>query len=87
MTRHDAITEQDRLFGPQLMLPEICMNLRMAVNGSADPWPPEQVRETVAMFWARLATWQVQGQRSKRVDDAVRELVAATLAEVEEYLR
>ena len=63
MTRADAIAEQERLFPgfpaschPNT-LPEICLDLRMALNGAADPWPAADLAEVVAMLQARLDTW------------------------------
>jgi hypothetical protein len=38
-------------------LPEIVLDLRSALNGSADPWPAEQVKEVMDMLQARLDTW------------------------------
>jgi len=37
--------------------PTICLDLRMALNGAADPWPAAFLAEVVAMLQARLATW------------------------------
>lgn len=80
--RVELLEEQDKLFGRQIMLPEICLNLRMAVNGSADPWPDDQIEKTVYILQRRLDLWIDSHSRYKRVDDAVKELVIATLAEV-----
>lgn len=85
MNRRLAVREQERLFGPTASLPEICLSVRAGVNGSAEPWPESSVEETLAMLRARLATWQEGWPREAAVDEAVRRLVAATIAEVEAY--
>jgi hypothetical protein len=92
MTRHEAIEEQQRLFpglmiepgtrytGMPLMLPEICLALRSALNGSSDPWPDEYTWEVVAMLKARIATWQPSlRDEDSRFDEAVRLQVEAVL--------
>jgi hypothetical protein len=89
MDRQEAIAEQHRLFGdePGWELPSICICLRHGVNGAADAWAPGDVQEALAMLRARLATWEEGPPQSRAVDDAVRALVEATIAEVEGYLR
>lgn len=66
-------------------LPQICMELRMACNGSATPYRPEYVEKVVAMLKERLRTWEDSPPKYARFDNAVRELVAATIAEAAAY--
>ena len=80
--RFRAIEEQTRLFGTK-MLPEICIELRHAVNGAADPWPDKEIAETVRMLTMRLDTWHASIRWDQRFDDAVREMILATLELVE----
>lgn len=80
--RRVALDEQQRLFG-DWTLPEICMNLRMAANGSSDPYRPEDVAKMLSMLKVRLATWEPGIEKYKPFDDAVRRLVEETIAEVE----
>jgi hypothetical protein len=85
MTRREAVVEQQRLF-PNMCLLEICSCLRGGVNGSADPWRPEEIQQTVSMLEARLQTWEPSCPKiSIAYDDAVYALVKATLAEVVHY--
>ena len=86
MTRDEALCEQRALTHPTSTLPEVCMDLRMAVNGSADAWDVAYLRRVVRMLQARITTWQpTVFAKSARLDEAVRALVEATLAEVQGY--
>ncbi len=86
MTRDEALREQRAITHPTSTLPEVCMDLRMAVNGSADGWDVAYIRRVVRMLQSRLATWQpTLYEKSRRVDAAVHALVEATLAEVQSY--
>jgi hypothetical protein len=77
-----ALEEQDRLFHG-MMLPEICLRLRMAVDGAADPWERATILSTLAMLQARLDTWEPSVlQNNERLDYAVKDMVAATISEV-----
>lgn len=62
------------------LLPEVCIHLRMALNGSADPLDGDAVDRWVAYLEARLRDWRPSPVPSP-VDEAVRCLVAATLLE------
>lgn len=71
---------------PGSTLPEICMDLRGAVNGSCDPCLPHEVRQAVAMLRVRLKTWAPAcSHQSEKFDDAVYRMVVATLEEVDSY--
>jgi len=80
--RQIALAWQESLFGRShgSTLPEICLGMRMAANGSADPWPTEVVRTTVGMLEARVETWQDSRQGEKEFDDAVLAMVKAAIA-------
>lgn len=83
-----ALAWQEARFGngPGSTLPEICMALRAGVNGMADPWDTDDIRSTVAMLGARLKTWRHQAaERYAALDEAVRGMVEATVAEVKGY--
>lgn len=82
-----AVNEQERLCGPGSELPSICLALRAGINGTSDPWPQETVVEYLMMLRWRLNEWREPAtEQSRRLDDAVKEMVAATVAEVESYL-
>ena len=75
---------QREMFGTQTLL-EICQNLRMAVNGSADPWHPDDINDAVNMLQSRVDSWKPGpdwNSEAARVDAAVLEYVRAVLAEV-----
>ena len=82
-----ALQEQERLCGtgPHSNLASVCMSLRWGVNGSADAWDPALITAHVHLLEMRLATWQQSDTRAKRVDNAVHELVRATIEEVKSY--
>lgn len=85
--RLQSLKEQERLFGQMTTLPEICLAVRGAVNGAADPWPTEKVDETLVMLRSRLNTWQESSRTYTRVDNAVKEMVLATIEEVKIWRR
>ena len=82
MTMTELREWHDRLFGASLTLPAACIDLRMAVNGSSDPWPAEKVKDAVDYLRHRLSYWRDSNDAYRAVDDAVRNLVQATLGEV-----
>ena len=51
-----AREEQERMF-PGHMLPDICLNLRMSVNGSADPWRDRMLEDCLDFLEARAESW------------------------------
>lgn len=88
MTRRRAVEWQEKLFGRshESMLPSICMSVRIGVNGSGDEWEPSLIRETLEMLKARIDTWEDSVcQKEAAVDDAVKNLVQATISEVTSY--
>lgn len=65
-------------------LMDICLDLRMAHNGSADPIPAKETAEALAYLRERLAAWRPSPLPSgARFDECVRQLVLATIDEVE----
>jgi hypothetical protein len=78
---------QQRLF-PGQCLPEICLALRRGCNGSGEPWAEADVRATLDLLQRALATWEEETGPAfaRRFDEAVRNLVQATIAEVEMHL-
>ena len=77
MTRAEAVRWQEHLFprtnSPAMTLPEICLDVRASVNGSADPWQTETLQPVVSMLQARLDTWL---EPSSAMDEHVRGMVA-----------
>lgn len=83
---HSARTQvrirQNELFpGPTVMLPEICLCIRMALNGASDPLPDKSIKDTYQLLKDVLATWRVDPNNveSMRMDEAVYSLVQATV--------
>ena len=67
------------------MLPEVCLRLRMACNGAADPWLDEKVEAVLAYLQKRLDNWHPSvSKREEILDGTVRLMVLATLVEVEQ---
>lgn len=64
-------------------LPTLCLDLRMARNGSADPWSDTEVQEALAWLQHRLDTWKPSRPAGNKFDECVRQLVIATIEEVE----
>jgi hypothetical protein len=66
---------------PNSMLPDICLNLRMALNGGADPWSDKELDECFQPLQHRLDKWKPSSKSSQMMDECVRLLVIASLAE------
>lgn len=62
---------------------DICLDLRMAHNGSADSMPEAETVEALAYLRERLAAWRPSRTAGARFDECVRQLVLATIDEVE----
>lgn len=66
---------------PSVTIPEICFGIRMALNGASDPWDDELIKDTYQLLQDVLTTWEpsVHDDLSAKMDDAVKDLVMATL--------
>lgn len=80
--RMNALEEQERLFPKNQTLPEICQFLHMATNGSTDPLPSEVEIDACIMLTMRVATWRNYNTLPEIFDEAVKNLVLATLRDV-----
>lgn len=49
--------KQRALFGMEAMLPDICLHIRMSVNGSADPYETDFLKESEAFLRDKVAIW------------------------------
>lgn len=76
-TRMGVKKRQQELFPDGACLPEICMNFRMALNGSGDPLPAERVAEVTEFLKAVVATWSFENY--DRFDHAVFSMVSHVL--------
>lgn len=71
----------DGYHGPDATLPEICLDLRQALNGAADPWPDDTVKATLQLLRDVVATWQPpRSPHDGEMDTCVYRLVKATIA-------
>lgn len=61
---------------------DLCLWLRMAHNGSADPISDEETHEALAYLRRRLIHWKPSHPSGKRFDECVRQLVIAAHDEV-----
>lgn len=83
MNHPDPVTQTRTIGGPRTLL-EMCLDLRMAHNGSADPISEEDTAAALAYLSYRLATWKPSILPSgARFDSCVRALVLATIIEVQ----
>lgn len=71
----------EQLFAYGLL--QMAQDLRMQANGSADPWPPEGVKQVVDYIRSRQDAWELRRRAGKVYDDAVYDLLSAALHEVE----
>jgi hypothetical protein len=88
--RTKSCIEQGEQWPNGEMLPEICLRVRAALNGSSDPWGEDDYEKCLAMLKRRRHTWaapnhssRVRGMHEARIDDAVWEMVLATIALLE----
>jgi hypothetical protein len=64
------------------------MDLRQGINGAADPsWSGVSVDRTVAFLEMVLEEWQDSRPEDKRMDDAIHQLIEATIDYAEEKRR
>lgn len=54
---------------------EICLALKSACNGAADPWADNFLREVGQMLKARAETWAPHGKHRDVMDDAVLQMI------------
>lgn len=83
MSRIGAMEIQQEHFGNS-MLPDICILLRMSVNGSGDPWPGQKTALTLNMLSDRIDSWE---HNDNPIDAAVFSLVVTTVWWVKRELR
>lgn len=70
-------------FGRHVTLPDGCLWLRMAKTGAGDPLSPDAVEAMLQALEARLAAWTPSYSPTvAKFDEAVRQLVIATIDEV-----
>lgn len=82
--RQAALVEFAAAFGEEATLLDACLGLRMACSGAADPVRDEDKLRMLDALRARLDTWQPSHHpKWEAFDEAVRQLVVATLAEVD----
>lgn len=78
-----ALTQFKAVFGDDATLMDACLGLRMACNGSGDPIPDEERDKCLSALEGRLRTWTPPlGPQWAAFDEAVRQVVIATLVEV-----
>jgi hypothetical protein len=73
----------------RLTLPELCLDVRMALNGSADPWPVGRYYQAREVLRGRSEGWQLGacGELDKKFDSAVKQMVDATIAMLDGELK
>jgi hypothetical protein len=76
--RADTVNGEGRY---EYRIVDVCEALHMAGNGSSDPLPPEQRRALIKKLMARLQDWGPSPKFSRRYDDAIRDLIWATIQE------
>ena len=72
----DYNTPTDRTELLPTTLPEICMDLRMACNGAADPWEREFLESVVKMLKMRDEQWSGP---TDSMDAGVRQMLQAAI--------
>jgi hypothetical protein len=64
-------------------LPQLVLDVRMSVNGAADPWPSDALQSVQSLFKMRLEEWQ---QTRDTIDAAIWIMVAEALRLIETEL-
>lgn len=67
-------------------LPHLCVEVRMSITGASDPWPNNRMRTIRDVLVARLDSWEggINHPADIEFDEAVRNLVAATIRYIDE---
>lgn len=79
-----AFSQFQATCGSGATLLSVCLDLRMAHTGATDPLPNEVVQARCAALRARLGAWTPSYHPGRAgFDEAVKQLVVATLAEVQ----
>lgn len=73
-----------QMMEPDENLLTICLALHMSLNGSSDPLDRATHDRYVSTLKSAFHTWEAGRPASKDFDDAVLDLILATLAEVRE---
>lgn len=85
MTAEEAWDYQEKHWNGRF-LGDICIWLRMSLNGGSEPLP-EDVRDgTIEMLKARLVGWKPTFAGDGRIDMLVKHLIEATVEEVQRLM-
>ena len=86
LSRHrrlDALKQFHVAFGSSGNLLSACLGLRMAHTGAREPYLPEHAASRIAALKLRLQEWEPSYDPKRAAfDEAVRQLILATLNEV-----
>ena len=85
--RDDLLTRRFSGVRPWFCITEFCFGLRNSVDGSAEPISKEQEQQDLSYLRLVLETWVPSTPHQERLDNAVKELVSATIEEVETYIQ
>ena len=66
-------------------LVDTCLLLRMSLNGSADPWPDADILKAVHLLQKRLEVWSPSRLDDEEMDNAIQDLVKATLSYAKQH--
>jgi len=80
-SRNGAIAYQATLF-PGRYLPDVCVDLHMALTGSNDPMTLDQLKDAADLLQVRLDLWYEPAGFTAQFDNAVKALVEVTLKEL-----
>lgn len=72
----DHDTPTDQWSEEIVMLPEICLRVRMSINGAADPWDTEGLVKVRDMLQARIDEWR---DPSDMIDGLIRLMAIETV--------
>ena len=80
MTRNEVRLQHEKLFPNQVTLPEICLSIRMALNGAADPWPDLEIRNTYHYLMRVLSAWEMTSRPEDiGMDTCIFSLITSTV--------
>jgi hypothetical protein len=83
MTCQASMELTEELVGNDKTVLDVCLMLHMSNTGSADPLTLEDEDKSLKLLKMMLSKWADSHVSSKRFDDAVKNLIEATLIETE----
>ena len=77
--------KQKELIGDQY-LPTLCIQVRMSMNGSADPWTIEKTKQVLEFLKERVEMWEPSHWSDEKFDNCILTMLRITIEDIQVYL-